>query len=67
MLYPHSTLRDLIKAADPFGPLHIAIDDGNVDDTSLAFCERQGLDTLETEIVRRLKLLSFEDREAAVR
>ena len=57
-------LTKLIERADPYGALHIVIDDGNCDDIHLEFCRRQpGLTALDSLILARLELLTVEQRE----
>lgn len=58
----------LFRAVSPSGPLHVAVSDGNLDDDTLAFCEREmgmrGATSDELELLGLLKQVSRSHREA---
>ncbi len=63
----------LIQACDGFGPLHIVVADGNVEDGNLDFCETDaclgvhGRDLIDCEraCLSALRALPYEQRESA--
>lgn len=54
---------------NPFGPMHITVDDGNVDDSHLDFVQRQMIDKgasiEEWELLNKLKELTVQERRDA--
>ena len=56
----------IMAAYDPFGPLHIVVDDGNVDDEWLDSCAANpALTDADREILALLKSMTVEERERA--
>lgn len=59
----------LINEVDEFGPMHIAVSDGNMDDSHLDFIQREmdakGATNLEHELMKLLRSMSVEQREQA--
>jgi hypothetical protein len=64
------TQADLIKLidrADPYGALHIVIEDGNCEDSHLEFCRQQpDILPFEITILDELAKLTVEEREDLV-
>jgi hypothetical protein len=60
-------IEELLESVDHFGPLHIVVGDGNMDDSSVAFCEgvmdREGGAPEERELIGLLKAIPVEERE----
>lgn len=55
---------NLMKGLDPYGALHIIIDDGNCEDDHLEFCRKQpDLLVLERVLLDELAKLTVEERE----
>lgn len=57
----------LIQKANPYGALHIVIDDWNLDDDDLAYCETcTNLTDLDREIINLMRSISVEERASAM-
>ncbi len=56
----------LMNTVDPFGPMHTAVDDGNLDNGNLDFVEgvmrEKGATLEEWELLRLLRLMTEDDR-----
>lgn len=56
---------DDLGSADPFGKLHIIVDDWNLDDEDIDFCVNDASGT-ERELALRLKALDLHERATAM-
>jgi hypothetical protein len=59
----------LFREANPWGPLHIVVEDGNLKDHHLDFCEERiaagdAATADEVELLKRLRAMSEDDRWA---
>lgn len=55
--------KHLLDTLDQFGPLHIIVGDGNLEDGDIAFCEKEpGLSGEELEFLRLLKAMPIDER-----
>ncbi len=59
----------LFREANHWGPLHIVVEDGNLEDTHLDFCEERiakgdAATADEVELLKRLRAMSEDDRWA---
>jgi hypothetical protein len=54
---------DLMRSVDEFGPLHIIVGDGNVDDIHLEMCVRLAETEDERELLRLLKAMTVDARD----
>jgi hypothetical protein len=56
----------LLREGDPFGPLHIAIEDWNLDDDNIAFCLKESEGHPDHEIALALSRMSLPERATAL-
>ncbi len=54
---------ELMRSVDEFGPLHIVVGDGNVDDNHLAMCEPYAETDDERELLKLLKAMTVDARD----
>jgi hypothetical protein len=54
---------ELMRSVDEFGPLHIIVGDGNVDDCHLAMCEPGAATDDERELLKLLKAMTLDARD----
>jgi hypothetical protein len=59
-------LIELLEKADEFGPMHIVVGDGNMEDSSLEFVEREmqkrGATRLEWKLLVELEKMTIDER-----
>ena len=60
---------ELWRAVDEFGPLHIIVSDGNIDDCHIEMCEKNRYDERELtdderELLALLKAMTIDARES---
>lgn len=54
------------EAMDPWGPLHIIVSDGNLEDSHITFCEyEEGITEAERAFCKKLRAMSEDEREAS--
>jgi hypothetical protein len=54
---------ELMRSVDEFGPLHIIVGDGNVDDCHLVMCEPGAVTEDERELLKLLKAMTVDARD----
>lgn len=54
---------ELMRSVDEFGPLHIIVGDGNVEDRHLAMCEPDATTDDERELLKLLKAMTLDARD----
>lgn len=56
----------LIRNGDPFGPLHIVIEDWNLDDENLAYCRAECAGDPDEPLLDALTALTLSERATAM-